>query len=48
MRVEDGFQLSPFTEGHPYTTDPALPSLLKRLLPQRSNYATTTYEPILQ
>ncbi|KAL4251826.1 acyl-CoA dehydrogenase family protein [Abortiporus biennis] len=33
MRVEEGFKITPFTEGNPYTTDPVLPSLIKRLLP---------------
>ncbi|RPD62338.1 hypothetical protein L226DRAFT_532644 [Lentinus tigrinus ALCF2SS1-7] len=33
MRVEEGFQPVPFVEGNPYTTDPVLPSLLKRILP---------------
>ncbi|PCH40066.1 hypothetical protein WOLCODRAFT_88441 [Wolfiporia cocos MD-104 SS10] len=33
MKVEQGFQPIPFVEGHPYFTDPALPTLLKRLLP---------------
>ncbi|KAI1793402.1 acyl-CoA dehydrogenase/oxidase [Ganoderma leucocontextum] len=33
MRVEEGFQPVPFVEGNPYTTDPALPSLLRRILP---------------
>ena len=28
----------PFTEGHPFTTDPVLPTLLKRILPQRCHY----------
>lgn len=33
MRIEQGFQPASFVEGHPYTTDPALPGLLKRLFP---------------
>ncbi|KAJ3548263.1 hypothetical protein NM688_g5320 [Phlebia brevispora] len=33
MRVEEGFQPVPYTEGNPYTSDPVLPSLLKRVLP---------------
>ncbi|PIL22483.1 hypothetical protein GSI_15171 [Ganoderma sinense ZZ0214-1] len=33
MRVEQGFQPVPFVEGNPYTTDPALPSLMRRILP---------------
>ncbi|KAK0464261.1 acyl-CoA dehydrogenase/oxidase [Desarmillaria tabescens] len=33
MRVEEGFQQPPFVEGNAFTTDPALPSLLKRILP---------------
>ncbi|KAH9936374.1 uncharacterized protein B0H18DRAFT_1081997 [Fomitopsis serialis] len=33
MRIEEGFQQTPYTEGHPYHTDPVLPILLKRLLP---------------
>ncbi|KAH9846378.1 acyl-CoA dehydrogenase/oxidase [Lenzites betulinus] len=33
MRVEEGFQPVPFVEGNPYTTDPVLPALLKRILP---------------
>ncbi|EGN98171.1 hypothetical protein SERLA73DRAFT_183072 [Serpula lacrymans var. lacrymans S7.3] len=33
MGVEEGFQPIPYLEGNPYTTDPALPGLLKRLLP---------------
>ncbi|GLB38330.1 putative acyl-CoA dehydrogenase, C-terminal domain [Lyophyllum shimeji] len=33
MRVEDGFQPVPFQEDNPYTSDPVLPSLLKRTLP---------------
>ncbi|KAF8073704.1 hypothetical protein FPV67DRAFT_761537 [Lyophyllum atratum] len=34
MRVEDGFQPVPFPEDNPYTSDPVLPSLLKRTLPE--------------
>ncbi|TBU62249.1 acyl-CoA dehydrogenase/oxidase [Dichomitus squalens] len=34
MRIEEGFQPVPFEEGNPYATDPALPSLLKRILPR--------------
>ncbi|KAI0354904.1 acyl-CoA dehydrogenase NM domain-like protein [Trametes cingulata] len=33
MRVEEGFQPVPFVEGNPYSTDPVLPALLKRILP---------------
>ncbi|KAI0345964.1 hypothetical protein BDW22DRAFT_1467764 [Trametopsis cervina] len=33
MRVEEGFQPRPYTEGNPYTSDTVLPSLVKRLLP---------------
>ncbi|KIJ17834.1 hypothetical protein PAXINDRAFT_111449 [Paxillus involutus ATCC 200175] len=33
MRVEDGFQLTHFTERNAYLGDPVLPSLLKRILP---------------
>ncbi|KAI0685807.1 acyl-CoA dehydrogenase/oxidase [Cytidiella melzeri] len=33
MKVEEGFQLKPYTEGNPYTADVVLPSLLKRLAP---------------
>ncbi|KAG7445758.1 uncharacterized protein BT62DRAFT_932924 [Guyanagaster necrorhizus] len=33
MRVEEGFQQSPFIEGNAFTTDPVLPFLLKRILP---------------
>ncbi|KAH9841631.1 uncharacterized protein C8Q71DRAFT_341052 [Rhodofomes roseus] len=33
MRIEEGFQPTPYTEGHPYHTDPVLPGLLKRVLP---------------
>ncbi|THH16916.1 hypothetical protein EUX98_g9223 [Antrodiella citrinella] len=33
MRVEEGFQPTPFAEGNAYTTDVVLPSLLKRLAP---------------
>ncbi|KAJ3722050.1 acyl-CoA dehydrogenase/oxidase [Lentinula guzmanii] len=35
MLVEQGFQQVPFQEGNPYTQDPALPSLLRRLIPPR-------------
>ncbi|KAJ3853375.1 acyl-CoA dehydrogenase/oxidase [Lentinula lateritia] len=35
MRVEEGFQQVPFHEGNPYTEDPALPFLLRRLIPPR-------------
>ncbi|KAH7922943.1 hypothetical protein BV22DRAFT_1036936 [Leucogyrophana mollusca] len=35
MRVEDGFQPTPFVEGNAYTSDPVLPGLLKRILPDR-------------
>lgn len=33
MRVEDGFQLTPFSEGNVFLNDPVLPELLERLLP---------------
>ncbi|KAI0081541.1 hypothetical protein K474DRAFT_1242013 [Panus rudis PR-1116 ss-1] len=33
MRVEDGFQPTPYSEGNPYSSDPVLPNLLKRLFP---------------
>ncbi|KIL63209.1 hypothetical protein M378DRAFT_25143 [Amanita muscaria Koide BX008] len=33
MRVEQGFQQIPFREDNPYTSDPVLPSLLKRTIP---------------
>ncbi|KAF8349432.1 hypothetical protein F5887DRAFT_1059662 [Amanita rubescens] len=33
MRIEQGFQQIPFSEDNPYTSDPVLPSLLKRTLP---------------
>ncbi|KAH6912831.1 acyl-CoA dehydrogenase domain-containing protein [Coprinopsis sp. MPI-PUGE-AT-0042] len=33
MRIEDGFQPTPFAEQNAYLEDPVLPSLLKRLLP---------------
>ncbi|EIW59446.1 uncharacterized protein TRAVEDRAFT_122464 [Trametes versicolor FP-101664 SS1] len=33
MRVDEGFQPVPFVEGNPYSTDPVLPALLKRILP---------------
>ncbi|OBZ71330.1 putative acyl-CoA dehydrogenase AidB [Grifola frondosa] len=36
MRIEEGFQPVPYAEGNPYTTDPVLPSLLKRLLPSQA------------
>ncbi|KIK52061.1 hypothetical protein GYMLUDRAFT_208261 [Collybiopsis luxurians FD-317 M1] len=35
MRVEEGFQPVPFREGNPYSHDPALPSLLRRLIPSK-------------
>ncbi|KAF9444339.1 hypothetical protein P691DRAFT_807532 [Macrolepiota fuliginosa MF-IS2] len=35
MRIEEGFQQIPFPESNVYTSDPALPGLLKRLLPKR-------------
>ncbi|KAF5385728.1 hypothetical protein D9757_005511 [Collybiopsis confluens] len=35
MRVEEGFQPIPFEQGNPYTLDPVLPSLLKRLIPSK-------------
>lgn len=34
MRVEQGFQIPPYEEGNPFSTDPVLPSLLKRTLPE--------------
>ncbi|TFK64633.1 hypothetical protein BDN72DRAFT_825377 [Pluteus cervinus] len=33
MRVENGFQVTPFVEENPYTSDTVLPSLLRRILP---------------
>ncbi|KZT09123.1 uncharacterized protein LAESUDRAFT_722826 [Laetiporus sulphureus 93-53] len=33
MRIEEGFKPAPFTESHPYFSDPALSGLLKRLCP---------------
>ncbi|TCD70903.1 hypothetical protein EIP91_001211 [Steccherinum ochraceum] len=36
MRVEEGFQPTPYVEGNPYSTDTVLPSLLKRLAPQHA------------
>ncbi|KAK1232055.1 hypothetical protein PQX77_004814 [Marasmius sp. AFHP31] len=36
MRVEEGFQPIPYAEGHPYTSDPVLPALLKRLIPEET------------
>ncbi|KAH8104723.1 acyl-CoA dehydrogenase/oxidase [Cristinia sonorae] len=33
MRVEEGFQPTPYVEGNPYVTDTVLPSLLARLVP---------------
>ncbi|KAF7789270.1 hypothetical protein EIP86_000211 [Pleurotus ostreatoroseus] len=33
MRIEEGFQQAPYPVEHPYTEDPVLPSLLKRILP---------------
>ncbi|KAF8503214.1 acyl-CoA dehydrogenase/oxidase [Hysterangium stoloniferum] len=35
MRVEEGFQLTAYSEGHPYTDDLVLPNLLQRLIPHR-------------
>ncbi|KAF8558238.1 acyl-CoA dehydrogenase NM domain-like protein [Imleria badia] len=35
MRVEDGFQLTHFTERNAYLSDPVLPNLLKRVLPSK-------------
>ncbi|KAF8645147.1 hypothetical protein AX16_007975 [Volvariella volvacea WC 439] len=34
MRIENGFQITPFPEEHPYAADPALPALLRRTLPK--------------
>ncbi|KAI0057809.1 acyl-CoA dehydrogenase NM domain-like protein [Artomyces pyxidatus] len=34
MRVEEGFQQTPFSDEQPYSADPVLPSLLRRLLPE--------------
>ncbi|KAI9065652.1 acyl-CoA dehydrogenase NM domain-like protein [Trametes sanguinea] len=34
MRVEEGFQQAPYPTEHPYTADPVLPGLLKRVLPE--------------
>ncbi|KAI0259816.1 hypothetical protein BC834DRAFT_832928 [Gloeopeniophorella convolvens] len=33
MRIEEGFQQTPFSDEEPYGADPVLPDLLKRLLP---------------
>ncbi|KAI0320518.1 hypothetical protein OF83DRAFT_1104307 [Amylostereum chailletii] len=33
MRIEEGFQQTPFSDNRPYGADPVLPGLLKRLLP---------------
>ncbi|KAI0746928.1 acyl-CoA dehydrogenase NM domain-like protein [Daedaleopsis nitida] len=33
MRVEEGFHQTPYPDEHPYTTDPVLPGLIKRILP---------------
>ncbi|KAK0221634.1 acyl-CoA dehydrogenase/oxidase [Armillaria fumosa] len=33
MRIEEGFQQPPYIEGNAFLTDPALPSLMKRILP---------------
>lgn len=33
VRVDDGFQLTPFSEGNVFLNDPALPEVLERLLP---------------
>ncbi|TFY75981.1 hypothetical protein EWM64_g8031 [Hericium alpestre] len=35
MRVEEGFQQTPCSDDAPYTSDPVLQSLLKRVLPPR-------------
>ncbi|KAK7056848.1 hypothetical protein VNI00_002565 [Paramarasmius palmivorus] len=44
MRVEQGFQPTPYVEGNPYTTDPVLPELLQRLIP---NEILQQFEPDL-
>ncbi|EPQ54605.1 acyl-CoA dehydrogenase NM domain-like protein [Gloeophyllum trabeum ATCC 11539] len=36
MRVEQGFQPVPYSEGNPYTADPVLPCLLRRLFPKQA------------
>ncbi|KAF5369463.1 hypothetical protein D9758_002733 [Tetrapyrgos nigripes] len=36
MRVEEGFQIIPYAEENPYTSDPVLPFLLKRILPAKT------------
>ncbi|CDO73690.1 hypothetical protein BN946_scf185015.g18 [Trametes cinnabarina] len=35
MRVEEGFQQASYSTEHPYTADPVLPGLLKRILPEK-------------
>ncbi|GJJ08036.1 hypothetical protein Clacol_002243 [Clathrus columnatus] len=35
MKVEEGFQIVPYDESHPYTKDTVLPQLLNRLLPHK-------------
>lgn len=35
MRIEEGFQITAYKESHPYLDDPVLPSLLRRLLPEK-------------
>ncbi|KAF9267389.1 hypothetical protein L218DRAFT_920194 [Marasmius fiardii PR-910] len=44
MRVEDGFQPVPYVEQNPYTTDPVLPSLLRRLVAEQT---LSAFEPDL-
>ncbi|KAI9065647.1 acyl-CoA dehydrogenase NM domain-like protein [Trametes sanguinea] len=34
MRIEEGFQQTPYPTEHPYAADPVLPSVLKRILPE--------------
>ncbi|KAI0304516.1 hypothetical protein B0F90DRAFT_1809321 [Multifurca ochricompacta] len=34
MRIEDGFQQTPFSDEEPYVTDPVIPVLLRRLFPK--------------
>ncbi|TFK52431.1 hypothetical protein OE88DRAFT_1698245 [Heliocybe sulcata] len=34
MRAEEGFHQVPYAEGNPYTADPVLPGLLRRLFPR--------------
>ncbi|KAI0050417.1 acyl-CoA dehydrogenase domain-containing protein [Auriscalpium vulgare] len=45
MRIEEGFQQTPFSDDAPYTTDPVIPDLLRRLFPQSVRAAV---EPDIQ